>query len=168
MPPESARASVSRATREVSDWQGAMLAVIPEGWRQPIVGLLTSLVILGVATAREWGEMAHQWWNIDTYNHILLVPPIAVWLIWLKSEELARITPRAWAPGLVVVAGALGFWLIGRVMGINLIAHAGAVGAVQGALLAALGVRVSILLALPFAFLAFLVPFGDEIIPFLQ
>ncbi|MEL6737654.1 MAG: exosortase A [Pseudomonadota bacterium] len=161
MPPDSATAQTRLANPP-------FLAAIPQGWRQPLGWLLVSFAILGAATAREWGEIAHQWWNIDTYNHILLVPLIAVWLIWLKSQELTRIVPRAWVPGLVVVAGALALWLIGRVTGINLLAHAGAVGAVQGALLAALGVRVWVLLALPFAFLAFLVPFGDEIIPFLQ
>jgi len=165
MPPESVNAPASHSP----NWHSAPFAAIPITWKQPLFALLVSLAALAAATGREWGEMVHQWWNIDTYNHILLVPLIAIWLIWLKSEELAQIAPRAWAPGLVVVAGALALWLTGRVVtGINLFAHAGAVGAVQGALLAALGVRVWVLLALPFAFLAFLVPFGDEIIPFLQ
>ncbi|MEM6856372.1 MAG: exosortase A [Pseudomonadota bacterium] len=164
MPPES----ITALTAQTRLRNAPFFEAIPQVWRQPLGWLFVSFAILGAATAREWGEMAHQWWNIDTYNHILLVPLIAIWLIWLKSDELVRIVPRAWAPGLLFVAGALALWLAGRVTGVNLVAHAGAVGAVQGALLAASGVRVSTLLALPFAFLAFLVPFGDEIIPFLQ
>ena len=164
MPPESVNAPASHSP----NWHSAPFGAIPAVWKQPLFALLVSLAVLVAATGREWGEMVHQWWNIDTYNHILLVPLIVLWLIWLKADELAELAPRAWAPGLALVAVALVLWLAGRVTGINLIAHAGAVGAVQGALLAVLGVRVWTLLALPFVFLAFLVPFGDEIIPFLQ
>lgn len=141
---------------------------LSHAWRDAI-GLLIcgSLALLTVA-AREWGEMLHQWWNIDTYSHILLVPIIIGWLAALKVGALAKVEPRPWLPGLVIVAAGLGLWLVGRIVGANLIAHAGAVGALQGLVIAALGPRVSTLLALPICFGVFLVPFGDEIIPALQ
>ncbi len=161
MPPETA----SSQTR----WPGAGVgAAFAASWRKPLAALALGLVALALVTLREWGEMLHQWWNIDTYNHILLVPPIIAWLVWLKAEELARMTPRPFAPGLALVAAGLGLWLAGRISDINLIAHAGAVGAVQGAVVAVLGLRVSAFLALPIALGVFLVPFGDEIIPLLQ
>ncbi|NQX96234.1 MAG: exosortase, partial [Erythrobacter sp.] len=78
------------------------------------------------------------------------------------------LLPRGSVLGLALVAAGLALWLLGRFTEINLIAQAGAVGALQGAIVAILGVRVSWFLALPLAYLAFLVPFGDEIIPFLQ
>jgi exosortase len=59
-------------------------------------------------------------------------------------------------------------WWAGRSLGINLIAHVGAVGALQGGVVAVLGLRISLLLALPLGFAAFLVPFGDEIVAPLQ
>ncbi len=141
---------------------------VPSNWRMPIAALTASVILLIAATAREWGEMFHQWWNIDTYTHILLVPLVVVWLVWLKADELAKLTPRPWLPGLAIVAAGLGLWLVGRLTDINLFAHAGAVGALQGAIIAVLGLRASLLLALPIAMLAFLVPFGDELIPTLQ
>jgi exosortase A len=119
-------------------------------------------------TAPSWGEMLHQWWNIDTYSHILLVPFIIVWLVRLKLGELAAIAPRACPPALALVAAGLGLWGAGRALDINIIAQAGSVGALQGAVLAVLGLRASLLLALPLAMGCFLVPFGDEIIPPLQ
>jgi exosortase A len=164
MPPDSAETSQARQAWALD----SHLAALPQGWRMPLAQLGAAMLLLGLLAAREWGEMLHQWWNIDTYNHILLVPPIVFWLVWLKSPELARVTPRAAAPGLAIIAAALALWCAGRVTGINLFAQAGAVGAVQGAIVAILGVRVAMLLALPLGFLAFLVPFGDEIIPFLQ
>jgi exosortase A len=126
------------------------------------------VLALVAVTWREWGEMAHQWWNIDTYNHLLLVPFIIGWLVRLKAGELACITPRAFAPGLALLVAAIALWGAGRASGINLVAQAGAVGAVQAAVVSVLGLRAALLLALPIAFAAFLVPFGDEIIPPLQ
>jgi len=164
MPPEVQSAPVSGAK-----WSTfGMTDALPQAWRRPLAILAVTACLLMAATAREWSEMFHQWWDIDTYNHILLVPLIAGWLVWLKSDELATMTPRAFAWGLAIVAAGLGLWFVGRVTGINLFAQAGAVGALQGAIVAVLGVRVSWFLALPLAFLCFLVPFGDEIIPFLQ
>lgn len=164
MPPE---ATPTTARSPALTGPRAMLA-LPQAWRAPLGTLVLAILFLMALTAREWGEMFHQWWNIDTYTHILLVPFIAGWLVWLKLEPLMTIVPRASAFGLSLVAAGLGLWLMGRFTGINLIAQAGAVGAMQGAIVAVLGVRISWFLALPLAYLAFLVPFGDEIIPFLQ
>lgn len=160
MPPEKAARGAAffpeHAGERVGTWPAALLRLA-----------LASAALIA-ASAREWGEMLHQWWNIDTYNHILIVPIIIAWLVGLKREDLARIAPRAWWPGLALVAAALAMWGAGRIAAINLIAHAGAVAALQAGVIALLGPRVSILLALPLGFAAFLVPFGDEVIPALQ
>ncbi len=163
MPPDATHSTASPGVHP-----GRLAERVPPAWREPLFHLPLCALALMLVTAREWGEMLHQWWNIDTYQHILLVPLITVWLVRLKTEELAKITPRPFVWGLAAVVAGLGLWLLGRASGINLLAHAGAVGAVQGALVTIVGVRASLLLALPLAYLAFLVPFGDEIIPFLQ
>lgn len=147
---------------------GGLLDDLPVVWRMPILGLVAITFALVLITAREWGEMVHQWWNIDTYSHILLVPLIIAWLTFLKLDQLSQITPRSFTPGLILVLLALGLWLAGRVTGINLFAQAGAVGAVQAAVLTLIGIRATALLFLPIAFGVFLVPFGDEIIGPLQ
>lgn len=141
---------------------------LPHQWRAPLAVLVAGILALGVVTAQSWQAMAHQWWNIDTYNHLLLVPFIIVWLAALKKDTLAKLTPQAFWPGLIALAAALGCWRVGEGLGINLVAQAGAVGAVQAAVVTVLGVRASLVLALPIAFAAFMVPFGDEIIPMLQ
>lgn len=146
----------------------APLARIPTAWRSALVMLAAAMLALVAVMAQSWGEILHQWWNIDTYNHLLLVPFIIAWLVMLKAGELAQIVPRPFAPGLVLVAAALGLWWAGRATGINLLAHAGAVGALQAAVLSVLGMRAGLLLALPLGFATFMVPFGDEIIPPLQ
>lgn len=141
---------------------------LPAAWRVPLAALAASALALVLATSHAWGAMAHQWWNIDTYNHLLLVPLIIAWLVALKEEELARLAPQPFLPGLIGVAAGLALWRAGEGAGINVVAQAGAVAALQAAAVAILGLRAAIVLALPIAFAAFLVPFGDEIIPPLQ
>lgn len=159
MPPELAAST---------DRNPAMLQRIPLHWLGAIATLALAALVLVAIAAREWGEMLHQWWNIDTYTHVLLVPLVIAWLVALKVKELADIRPQLWLPGLGIVAGGLALWLVGRASGINLLAHAGAVGALQGVVIAAIGPRATLVLALPIAFGVFLVPFGDEIISPLQ
>ncbi|MBA4043712.1 MAG: exosortase A [Erythrobacter sp.] len=141
---------------------------LPAAWRTPLLALAAAWATLIAVTAPNWGEMLHQWWNIDTYSHILLVPLIIVWLVMLKARELKILDPRPWLPAVALVGAGLALWWAGRALGINLIAHAGAVAALQATVVAMLGLRVSLLLALPMAMGCFLVPFGDEIVPSLQ
>jgi exosortase A len=143
-------------------------AALPMAWRTPLVALAAAVLALGLVTAQAWGAMLHQWWNIDTYSHLMLVPFIIAWLVALKEDELVALTPTPFAPGLLAVAAVLGLWWVGESYRVNLIAQAGAVGAVQAAVVTMLGVRVSLVLALPLAFASFVVPFGDEIIVPLQ
>ena len=62
--------------------------------------LALAALVLVALTFAEWRAMAHQWWNIDPYSHILLVPPIIAWLGWIRRDELARAGLRGWWPGL--------------------------------------------------------------------
>ena len=137
-------------------------------WRSALIALALAWALLIIAAAREWGEMLHQWWNIETYSHILLIPFIVGWLAWMRRGELTKIEPRGWWLGMIAVALAGGLWAAGRMSGINLVGHAGAVAMLQAATLAILGPRATLILLLPLGFMAFLVPFGDEIIPPLQ
>ena len=138
------------------------------GWKGAAGRLAFAWLALLLLTLREWERMAHQWWNIDTYSHILLIPPIIGWLVWLRRDQLAQVEPRGWWPGLAWLTAGLAGWLVGRSLDINLVAQAGAVAAFQGAVLAILGLRAGLLLGFPLAYAFALVPFGDEIIPQLQ
>ena len=123
---------------------------------------------LFAATLRELSAMAHQWWNIDTYSHILLILPILAWLVWIRRDEVARVEARGWWPGFLWCLLGLAICFVGRSADINLIAQLGVIVAFQGATFGILGLRVGLILAFPLAYMFFLVPFGDEIIPPLQ
>lgn len=116
----------------------------------------------------DWAAMAGQWWNSSTYTHILVVPAIVVWLVWTHAPQLGRLSPRPWWPGLLFFAAAALLWLLGQLAGFSTASQAGAVAMLIAAALALLGPKVCTGLAFPLAYMAFLVPFGDELVPALQ
>lgn len=137
-------------------------------WRRPLLRLTLAWAALFALFAGDWAEMARQYWDISTYNHILLVPLIIGWLVWQRAGELAQLTPRAWWPGLVLVAGSLFVWLLGDISGTATVSHLGLVAAMQSAVITFLGPRVPWALLFPLAYGLFLVPVGEELVPALQ
>ena len=137
-------------------------------WKALALRLIVAWAILFAITFAEWGQMADLWWNVDTYSFILLVPPVVAWLVWMRKEDLLALEPQAWWPGLLWLALGLAVWMAGKSVDIRLFAQAGTVMAFQGAAITLLGLRASLLLALPIAYSCFMVPFGDEIMPQLQ
>ncbi|WP_338245167.1 exosortase A [Aurantiacibacter hainanensis] len=141
---------------------------IAPSWKAPLLRLSLAWLALIALFARDWAAMAQQWWDISTYNHILLVPVIIAWLVWQRSSELARLAPQAWWPGLVLVAGTLFAWLLGDISGTATISHLGLVAAMQAMVVALLGPRVAWALLFPLGYGLFLVPLGEELVPALQ
>ena len=141
---------------------------IPQAWRLPLVRLGLAWAVMLAATRGAWGEMAWQWCNASTYNHILLIPAILVWLIRGRWADLARLAPHAWWPPLVWAGAGLAAWIGGSAKDINLVSEAGAVMLLQGGAAALLGPRVTAGLLFPLGYMLFLVPFGDEIVAPLQ
>ena len=141
---------------------------LPPAWCMPLAQLVLAWAGLMLLTWGAWAEMARQWWNASTYNHILLIPPILAWLVRLRWPELSRLHPQAWWPGLAWFAVGLLAWVLGTAADVNLVGQLGAVILLQGAVAVLLGPRVVAGLLFPLAYMLFLVPFGDEIVPPLQ
>ncbi|MDE1466585.1 exosortase A [Aurantiacibacter sp. D1-12] len=151
-----------------SSRQAAVVDRLAPQWRAPLAQLALAWTALLALFAGDWAEMVMQWWNSSTYNHILLVPPILIWLVYQRASELAKLTPQAWWPGLIPFAGALVIWLLGDVSGLATAKHIGLVAAMQSLVVLLFGPRVSWALLFPICYAAFLVPIGDELVPALQ
>ena len=137
-------------------------------WRRPLIALGIVAGALLLLFARDAAGTARIWWTSSTYGHCLFIPPLIGWLVWLRREELARLTPRAWAPGLGIVAlGALA-WLAGSAADVNFARHLALVLMLQGAVIALLGPAVARGIAFPLFYLFFLVPMGEALEPPLQ
>ncbi len=159
MPPDGSTAVLPRLA-------GLWRATHP--WKAPLLHLAAAwLALIGLFRA-DWAAMADQWWNISTYNHVLLIPPIVAWLVHQRLAGLARLAPSPWWPGAVLFGGAVLLWVLGAFAGLAIVRQFGAASMLIGAALALLGPRVGAGLAFPLGYLLFLVPFGDELVPALQ
>lgn len=117
---------------------------------------------------RDVWSMVTTWWDISTYNHCLLILPILYWLVQQRREELIKITPEIWAPGLLWIGIASFGWMLGEAAGVTFARHLGVIMMLQGAVVTLLGAKVAQGLIFPLAYSFFLVPFGEELVPFLQ
>ena len=134
----------------------------------PLKLLAASWLALIALFHADWAQMADQWWNSSTFNHILVIPAILAWLVHQRAGELAKIVPETWWPGLLLFAGAIFVWLLGAFSGLSLGRHLGAVVATIGAALTILGPRASAGLAFPLGYMLLLVPFGEELVTPMQ
>jgi exosortase 1 len=137
-------------------------------WRSALIHLTITWGALIAIFASDWAAMVRQWWDISTYNHILLIVPILGWLAYQRWPELHKLTPCAWWPALVPFCGAALLWMLGAVSGLDVARQAGAVGMLICAVPAVLGVRVAAGLAFPLCYMVFLVPIGEELVKPLQ
>jgi len=143
-------------------------AGVPAAWRAPLIRLAAVWLGLIVLFFPDWRDMAGQWWNSSTYNHILLIPPIIAWLVAQRRQDVLRLAPVAWWPALIVFAGAGLFWLLGEFAGLALARQLAVVVMAQAGLAAVMGPQVVAGLCFPLFYMLFLVPMGDEMIPALQ
>lgn len=137
-------------------------------WRALALRLGATWLVLFIVFAADWAAMMRQWWDISTYNHIVLIPPILAWLVWQRWPELRKLEPEVWWPGLILFAGAAFLWTLGALSGLDLARQAGAVAMVGASVPLLLGPSVTVGLLFPLAYLAFLVPFGEELVEVLQ
>jgi exosortase A len=141
---------------------------LPTTWRRPLLQLgLTWLGLLLLFRA-DWTAMANQWWNISTYNHILLIPAIIAWLVWQRLDQLCHLQPSSWWPGLMVFFAAILLWLFGSFAGLAIIRQLAAIGMIIAVTMALLGPRVTTGLTFPLSFTLLLLPFGEELVPPMQ
>ena len=128
---------------------------------------MAALAILAVFW-RDGVDMVRIWWAVSTYNHCLLIVPILYYLVQQRQEELAKLTPEIWLPGLLLTAIASLGWLLGEAAGVAFARQLGLLMMLQGAVVTLLGPTVARGLIFPLCFSFFLVPFGEEFVPFLQ
>ena len=136
---------------------------------RPILpALVLALAALAVLFAGEIGAAMQVWRTSTAYGHCWLVLPIVLWLVYERRDEAAAMpaAPVVW-PALLALPLVL-LWVAADLLGVMEGRQMAAVGFVELALLAALGVRLYWVLSAAFLYLVFLVPFGAFLTPALQ
>uniref|UniRef100_Q47DD9 Methanolan biosynthesis EpsI domain-containing protein n=1 Tax=Dechloromonas aromatica (strain RCB) TaxID=159087 RepID=Q47DD9_DECAR len=138
---------------------------LPTAWLRTLPLLLA---LIGWILFWYWGTMSAMleiWARSDTYAHAFIVPPIALWLIWRKRDELLAIQPTASGWLALPLAVATFAWLLGQLTAVNALTQFALVITLILSIMSLLGLRISRHIAFPLAFLLFSVPIGDFMMP---
>lgn len=149
----------------------AVLTTAPRahpGWRSALPAFVLVVAALLALFREAFAGMYGIWMRSDTFAHGILVPPIVLWLVWRRRAELAAIAPQPqpWLLPLLLVAGA--GWLVGALATVNAATQFFATAMLVLAVPAVLGLAVARALLFPLAFLFFMVPVGEFLLPLLM
>jgi len=108
------------------------------------------------------------WNQSKTYEHGFLIIPVCLWLVWHEKEKSKNIPlSTSWPPILLLFIPCL-LWLIGRIAGIALFEHISAILSLQLVIWAMIGNPLARTFFFPIFYLIFCIPFGEELVPYLQ
>ena len=137
-------------------------------WRRSLYWLGACWTLTLLLFHRDAAHLVELWWTSSTFSHCLLLVPVIGWLAWLRREQLAKLEPRCWWPGLAWMASGSLIWLVGDAASVAMLRQIGLIVMLQGAVPALLGPQVARGLLFPLAYSFFLVPFGEELVPPMQ
>lgn len=105
------------------------------------------------------------WLRSPTFNHGLLVLPVAAWLAWRQRARLEDLMPRPWPPALGLLA-LLGLaWMLAALALVQVVQQYCLALMCIATVAAVLGLPVTRALAYPLAYSLLAVPFGEVFIP---
>jgi len=126
------------------------------------VSTIGLLVLLFWSTAT---SIVGIWSASETFTHGYFVIPVFLWLVWRQSDVLAELQIQPDILALVPLIGAGALWLLCKLAGIQAGEHMAFVLILIFALWAAMGRAMARQLKFPLAFLTFLAPVGEELVP---
>lgn len=134
-------------------------------WRPTLMALGLILIWIFFWYWETLSAMAVIWARSETYTHGLIVPPIALWLVWRERAQLAHYQPQSAGWLILPLALIVFMWLLGQLTAVNALTQFAVIAAIILAIMGLLGMRLSARLAFPLAFLLFAVPVGDFMMP---
>jgi exosortase D (VPLPA-CTERM-specific) len=130
-------------------------------WRLPTSFVLLVAVVGILSLWPFWDGLTMMWgWWIDApeYSHGLLIPPVAVFLIWQQKHRLERIPFQGswWGVGLVLLGGAA--LLVGQLGTVLTLVQYAYLITLYGLILAFVGWPAFRIIAVPMLILLFMIP----------
>jgi exosortase D (VPLPA-CTERM-specific) len=130
-------------------------------WRFPWTSILAAVVAAAVCLWLFWDGLNQMWgWWLEApeYSHGLLIPPVALFLIWQQKDRLERLVFRGswWGVAIVLLGGFL--LLLGQLATIYTLVQYAYLVTLCGLVLAFTGAKPFRLLAVPLMILLFMIP----------
>lgn len=124
--------------------------------------LLASFIVLYFPTFKALLQM---WWGSDDYSHGFFVPFISLYLVWIKRDQLRQISSKPNLSIGVILILAAGFLLnFGGAGGVAVLQELSILVMIAGLIVLFLGTTYLRKLALPIAYLLFMIKiFGEGV-----
>ena len=123
----------------------------------PLLIAVAVIVSLAVIFADGFAWMFHKWGQ-EEYNHGYLIPVVALYLFWLRTDQLESTNlSGSWVAPLFVIA-ALGAFVLGELSSIYQIIEYGFLLALFGIILSSVGWAGFRIIWVPFVYLFFMIP----------
>jgi len=118
------------------------------------------VILLLVVVYRVPVAVMHRTWNLvdSYYSHGFLIPPISLFLVWLRREALlrARVRPSLWGYPFLLCAALL--LVLGAFLGFTVFGQFSLIPMIVGLVLVLLGPEHLKIMWFPIAFLLFMIP----------
>ncbi len=129
------------------------------GNRKIDLALFASLLAATVfAFAGFWAATARVWFHEESYSYGVLVPAVSVYLLWRRRRALMALQQAPWTPGLALLALGCVLRVMGERGDILWVSGAGFILVLIGAAAFLWGKAHARIVAMPLAFLIFMVP----------
>ncbi len=130
-------------------------------WRLSWGPILTAFVVAGLSLWLFWDGLwfLGDWWTSSPeYSYCVLIPPVAVFLIWQQKDRLEQITLEGSWWGLVLLLLGGGLLVLGQLATVYTVVQYAYLVTLYGLVLSFTGARAFRLLAVPMLILAFMIP----------
>jgi len=122
----------------------------------PVLVVVTGILLLSVF----WDGLAtmFKWWEKDEYNHGYLIPVVALYLLWLRADELRSTDLKGSWSGLLFIAGGLFGLVLGELSAIYTIIQYAFLLTLFGVIVTLIGWKGLRIVWVPFVYLIFMIP----------
>jgi exosortase len=142
----------------------SLAKVRKNGWKLSHAASIVALLAAAVWLTRDsWRDIIRIAFRDEESSHILLVPIVVIWLIWVRRGRLRHCRQRGvWIGPAITAVGAVLYW-VGDEKLIEVFWHAGAVLVAVGCCLTILGIQIFRSFLPAVLALVFLVPLPGRI-----
>lgn len=129
------------------------------GWTIGHLLKVVAMVLLGIlVTFDAWLDISHFMFGQEEFSHMLLVLPVALWLVWVRRARIRLCCPNGQWLGVLMIAWGWGLSSFGYYNSIEAFWHAGSLLIVLGCFTCVVGVEVIVYFLPAFVVLLFFVP----------
>ncbi len=141
---------------------------LSQEWKQTIFSILLVFLLSLTIFYDSWSSIVKIWYRSNTFSHGFVILPISMWLIWTQRNDYIPLKPQTDLKIIVLVL-VFGFvWLLADLINVQVVKQFATVSILVSSLFLLLGLDLAKKMLFPLLFLFFMVPVGEELIPYLM